>query len=61
VAAFDPAIQIVQDGLNGVTVARGGAEARADGLQPTQTYYVIATSAGSGEHVGPYVISLARC
>ena len=59
--AFDPAIQVVRDGLNGATVARGGAEARADGLRPTQTYYVIATSAGSGEQLGPYVISLARC
>ncbi len=60
-AAFDPAIQVVRDGLNGATVARGGDEAHAVGLQPAQTYYIIATSAGSGEQLGPYVISLARC
>jgi hypothetical protein len=59
--AFDPAIQIVRDSLNGATVARGSTEARADGLRPSETYYVIATSVGSGEELGAYVISLARC
>ena len=58
---FQPYLQVVRGTPTGQRIAQGASPVRADGLPGDDSYFVKATSTGSGERLGQYTLSLDRC
>jgi len=58
---FQPYLQLVRGTPTGQRVAQGSASLRVERLPANDSYYIKATSDGSGERLGQYTLSLDPC
>jgi hypothetical protein len=58
---FQPYLQLVRGTPTGQRIAQGAAPLRVERLPGDDSYYIKATSNGSGERLGQYTLALDRC